>query len=206
MTVVEYRADPASARDRIGLPKRTEFSREFRTIRATERCVRIARVIARLAIASSSSCCSPPGSSPSSRPSPSWRSSSTSRRPSSSTFDQGFPDRHDVDAAVRRRALRHPAARVGHADRHRSSRCSSRSRSARSSRSTCREFATHRLREIVKPILELLGAVPTVVYGYFALLMVTPLLQKLMPEPAGLQHAERRPRDRHHDRAVRRAR
>jgi len=43
------------------------------------------------------------------------------------------------------------------------------------------EFAPHRLREIVKPILELLGAVPTVVYGYFALMMVTPLLQKLIP-------------------------
>ena len=43
------------------------------------------------------------------------------------------------------------------------------------------EFAPHRLREIVKPVLELLGAVPTVVYGYFALLMVTPLLQKLIP-------------------------
>jgi phosphate transport system permease protein len=43
------------------------------------------------------------------------------------------------------------------------------------------EFATHRLRETVKPILELLGAVPTVVYGYFALLMVTPILQKIIP-------------------------
>jgi phosphate transport system permease protein len=43
------------------------------------------------------------------------------------------------------------------------------------------EFAPHRLRETVKPALELLGAVPTVVYGYFALLMVTPLLQKLIP-------------------------
>jgi phosphate transport system permease protein len=43
------------------------------------------------------------------------------------------------------------------------------------------EFATPRMRETVKPILELLGAVPTVVYGYFALLMVTPVLQKLMP-------------------------
>jgi phosphate transport system permease protein len=47
------------------------------------------------------------------------------------------------------------------------------------------EFATHRLRETVKPILELLGAVPTVVYGYFALLMVTPLLQKVWPELPG---------------------
>ena len=43
------------------------------------------------------------------------------------------------------------------------------------------EFATHRMRETVKPVLELLGAVPTVVYGYFALLMVTPFLQKLIP-------------------------
>ena len=47
------------------------------------------------------------------------------------------------------------------------------------------EFATHSLRETVKPILELLGAVPTVVYGYFALLMVTPLLQKVWPELPG---------------------
>jgi phosphate transport system permease protein len=47
------------------------------------------------------------------------------------------------------------------------------------------EFATHRVRETVKPVLELLGAVPTVVYGYFALMAVTPLLQKLMPELPG---------------------
>jgi phosphate transport system permease protein len=43
------------------------------------------------------------------------------------------------------------------------------------------EFAPHHVRETVKPVLELLGAVPTVVYGYFALMMVTPLLQKLIP-------------------------
>ena len=47
------------------------------------------------------------------------------------------------------------------------------------------EFAPHQLRETVKPILELLGAVPTVVYGYFALLMVTPLLQKIWPDLPG---------------------
>lgn len=47
------------------------------------------------------------------------------------------------------------------------------------------EFAPHRLREIVKPFLELLGAVPTVVFGYFALILVTPLLQKLLPELSG---------------------
>jgi len=47
------------------------------------------------------------------------------------------------------------------------------------------EFASPRLRELVKPILELLGAVPTVVFGYFALVMVTPLLQKLYPDLPG---------------------
>ncbi len=47
------------------------------------------------------------------------------------------------------------------------------------------EFAPHRLRETVKPVLELLGAVPTVVFGYFALLMVTPLLQRFIPELPG---------------------
>ena len=47
------------------------------------------------------------------------------------------------------------------------------------------EFAPHRVRETVKPFLELLGAVPTVVFGYFALIFVTPLLQKFMPELSG---------------------
>ena len=39
------------------------------------------------------------------------------------------------------------------------------------------EFASPTVREIVKPILELLSGVPTVVFGFFALLFVTPLLQ-----------------------------
>ncbi len=43
------------------------------------------------------------------------------------------------------------------------------------------EFAPHKLRETIKPVLELLGAVPTVVYGYFALLVVTPFLQRFVP-------------------------
>ncbi|MEW5744562.1 MAG: phosphate ABC transporter permease subunit PstC [Nitrospirota bacterium] len=47
------------------------------------------------------------------------------------------------------------------------------------------EYAPHRLRETVKPVLELLAAVPTVVYGYFALLFLTPLLQVLIPELSG---------------------
>ncbi len=47
------------------------------------------------------------------------------------------------------------------------------------------EFAPHWVREIVKPFLELLEAVPTVVFGYFALLFVTPMLQKLYPDLPG---------------------
>jgi len=47
------------------------------------------------------------------------------------------------------------------------------------------EFSSPRLREIIKPALELLGAVPTVVYGYFALLVVTPALQWLWPDLPG---------------------
>jgi phosphate transport system permease protein len=47
------------------------------------------------------------------------------------------------------------------------------------------EYAPHKLRETVKPILELLEAVPTVVYGYFALLFLTPLLQKIIPDLSG---------------------
>jgi phosphate transport system permease protein len=43
------------------------------------------------------------------------------------------------------------------------------------------EFANPLVREIIKPILELLAGVPTVVYGYFALTFVTPLLQKIIP-------------------------
>jgi phosphate transport system permease protein len=47
------------------------------------------------------------------------------------------------------------------------------------------EFAPFKLREFAKPFLELLGGVPTIVYGYFALLFVTPLLQKIYPDLPG---------------------
>jgi len=43
------------------------------------------------------------------------------------------------------------------------------------------EFAPYAVREFVKPLLELLSAVPTVIYGYFALQFVTPLLQQVVP-------------------------
>ena len=42
------------------------------------------------------------------------------------------------------------------------------------------EFASPKTREVVKPGLEMLSGIPTVVYGYFALIFVTPLLQKLL--------------------------
>jgi phosphate transport system permease protein len=47
------------------------------------------------------------------------------------------------------------------------------------------EYAPKKLRYYVKPLLEILAAIPTVVYGYFALMVVTPLLQKLIPDLAG---------------------
>ena len=47
------------------------------------------------------------------------------------------------------------------------------------------EYAPERLRRTLKPILEILAGVPTVVYGYFALLFVTPLLQSFVPTLAG---------------------
>ncbi|HTL61032.1 MAG TPA: phosphate ABC transporter permease subunit PstC [Nitrospira sp.] len=47
------------------------------------------------------------------------------------------------------------------------------------------EYSSSGTREVIKPALELLSAVPTVVYGYFALLFVTPALQKLWPELPG---------------------
>lgn len=47
------------------------------------------------------------------------------------------------------------------------------------------EFAPFKVREVAKPFLELLGGVPTIVYGYFALIVVTPLLQRIWPELPG---------------------
>lgn len=43
------------------------------------------------------------------------------------------------------------------------------------------EYAADRVRRIVKPVLEVLAGVPTIVYGYFALTFVTPYLQKIIP-------------------------
>lgn len=47
------------------------------------------------------------------------------------------------------------------------------------------QYAPKRLRNILKPALEVLAAVPTVVYGYFALVYVTPFLQQIFPALSG---------------------
>ena len=48
------------------------------------------------------------------------------------------------------------------------------------------EYASVRVRETIKPALELLEAVPTVVFGYFALLVLTPFLQNFIPGLKGI--------------------
>ena len=47
------------------------------------------------------------------------------------------------------------------------------------------EYAPKSFRKTVKPLLELLAAVPTVVYGFFALIVVTPYLQGIIPDLSG---------------------
>lgn len=44
------------------------------------------------------------------------------------------------------------------------------------------EYAPKRVRKIVKPLLEILAGIPTVVYGYFALTFVTPIIRSILPE------------------------
>jgi len=47
------------------------------------------------------------------------------------------------------------------------------------------EYASPKVRRVLKPVLEILAGVPTVVYGYFALLTVTPFLQLFIPNLQG---------------------
>ncbi len=67
---------------------------------------------------------------------------------------------------------------------------------------TCPSSRRSAVREIAKPFLELLGGVPTIVYGYFALLYVTPALQFFFPRAARLQPAVRGPGHGHHDHSL----
>jgi phosphate transport system permease protein len=47
------------------------------------------------------------------------------------------------------------------------------------------EYAPKGFRKTIKPILEILAAIPTVVYGFFALMVITPFLQGIFPTMAG---------------------
>ncbi|MBI4477090.1 MAG: phosphate ABC transporter permease subunit PstC [Acidobacteria bacterium] len=47
------------------------------------------------------------------------------------------------------------------------------------------EYAPSSMRRAIKPVLEVLAGIPTVVYGYFALLFVTPILQRFVPNLSG---------------------
>jgi len=47
------------------------------------------------------------------------------------------------------------------------------------------EYASEPLRRVLKPALEILAGIPTIVYGYFALTFVTPILQRIVPGLAG---------------------
>lgn len=47
------------------------------------------------------------------------------------------------------------------------------------------EFASARVREMAKPVLELLAGIPTIVFGYFALFFVTPLIKSIYPALPG---------------------
>jgi phosphate transport system permease protein len=47
------------------------------------------------------------------------------------------------------------------------------------------EYANQRVRRVIKPLLEVLAGIPTVVYGYFALMFVTPALQVIIPGLSG---------------------
>ncbi len=44
------------------------------------------------------------------------------------------------------------------------------------------EYASERVRRVLKPFLEVLAGIPTVVYGYFALTFITPLLRSIFPQ------------------------
>ncbi len=47
------------------------------------------------------------------------------------------------------------------------------------------EYLHPEIKSILKPLLEILAGIPTIVYGYFALLFVTPLLKKIIPSISG---------------------
>jgi ABC-type phosphate transport system permease subunit len=81
-------------------------------------------------------------------------------------------------------------------------RCSWRFRWGRSSPSTSPNLPTRKVREVAKPVLELLGGIPTIVFGYFALLVVTPDPAVLLSLIAWFLAAVGGSGDGHHDRPL----
>jgi phosphate transport system permease protein len=51
------------------------------------------------------------------------------------------------------------------------------------------EYASRRLRDVLKPVLEVLAGIPTVVYGFFALEFVTPFLGRVLPVQIDIYNA-----------------
>jgi phosphate transport system permease protein len=47
------------------------------------------------------------------------------------------------------------------------------------------EYAPKGITKVIKPLLEVLAAIPTVIYGFFALIVVTPFLQNIFPQMSG---------------------
>ncbi|MDW2799233.1 phosphate ABC transporter permease subunit PstC [Clostridium boliviensis] len=44
------------------------------------------------------------------------------------------------------------------------------------------EYAPKKVRKIIKPVLEILAGIPSIVYGFFALNFITPIIQKILPQ------------------------
>jgi phosphate transport system permease protein len=44
------------------------------------------------------------------------------------------------------------------------------------------EFASKKMRQLIKPLLELLAGIPSIVYGFFALTFITPLIRQILPD------------------------
>lgn len=47
------------------------------------------------------------------------------------------------------------------------------------------EVADHKIRNLMKPVIELLSGIPSVVYGFFGLIVIVPLLQRVFDLPVG---------------------
>ena len=114
----------------------------------------------------------------------------------------GRPVRRRLVPAARH--VRHPDHRGRHARHQRRSPCWSRRRSASAPRSTCPSTRRPRVRKMLKPILEILAAIPSVVLGFFALTWISPNLVQPLCRTRRFNMAVGRHRGRHPDHAARR--